>query len=128
MALGEQGKGKDFIWLYHHHETEKWKCLFFRISVYAIGRDLSFVLDSYVTFGYGKDPAQYEMEASSAYAPPGSKLTLVTSATTSRSDGTSSQRSHGTNTGVSVAYGETNSEGRTIGSSQSGSYSLNWNY
>jgi hypothetical protein len=73
--------GDNAIWLYHHDTERKWQCLFFRIDLTRSGQDLHFNIESYVPFGVGGDPADYEMETSSAYTRPGWSLAETVSAT-----------------------------------------------
>ncbi|MBK8223955.1 MAG: hypothetical protein IPK73_23365 [Candidatus Obscuribacter sp.] len=114
------------IWFYHHSDFEKWKCIFFRISVRSSGRGRTLYLESFVPFGYGKDPANYQLEASSVYQRPGWTLTLVTSETTSTQTTETEQQSYSTNRGVSVGEGRTSNKNTTEGESSGLTESLNW--
>ncbi len=98
------------IWLYHHHETEKWKCLFFRISVYTIADSLKFTLESYVPFGFGKDPAHYEMASSNVFIRPTWQTTQVGSTTYNTSNTYNIQLTNTATEGVSLGSSFTKSE------------------
>jgi hypothetical protein len=109
----------DSIWLYSHHHTDKWKCMLFRISVETILDDLLFSLETYIPFGFGNDPAQYEMAASNVFIRPNWRVTDVNSMTYNTSNTFNVQTTHTVSHGVSIGENVTDSTGRSISGSTS---------
>jgi hypothetical protein len=102
------------LWLYHHHDSQKWKCLFFRITVHRLLDDLNFSLESYVPFGFGKDPAQYEMASSNVFIRPRWLTTDVTSMTYNATNTFNVQSTFTRTAGVSIGETLTTNSGESI--------------
>lgn len=134
----------DAIWLYHHEDFEKWKCIHFRIRVDAVARDLLFTIESYINFNYGKDPTQYKYDSSSAYDRPDWIKTTVRSHTLSTSSAVSEQQtltftkgasrgetvtdSQGKATSTSASRSRSASRGKSVGRNESSSWSNSSSY
>jgi hypothetical protein len=123
--MGQDGS----IWLYHHSDHEKWKCMFFRIHVSRIYDNLSFSMESYVPFGFGNDPAHYEMETSEVYLRPGWRTAEISSASYSTMNTFNLQSSithtDGVSLGTSVSTNFSTNESTTTGTSETVSHSTN---
>lgn len=136
-------KYSDSIWLYYHHASDKWKCLFFRITIDADLEEVKFWLETYVPYGVGGDPAQYSMETSDVYTRPSWRAANVTSRSYSSSNtynlAATKSSTEGSSVGESVTNSQTESEswsasqsrGRQDNYSSGESWSLggnsNWN-
>jgi hypothetical protein len=119
------------IWLYSHHETEKWKCQFFRIWVNRTGPALHFHLQSYVPIGFEGDPGlnKYKFDANNVYTRPGWRRVDVMTASYNRANtyslNTSEQQTSGVSFGVTAGVNVGVSEAHTEGTSTSESKSTN---
>jgi hypothetical protein len=117
--------GHAAIWLYHHHPSEKWKCLYFRIGIERIIDDVVFTLESHVNFGLGNDPTQYKIDQSRVYhrLMPGWSVTNENSKTFSTSNAVNVQRTLSLTGGGGVSRSVTQQQGVTLATSQSQSTS-----
>jgi len=67
MTPADAQQGGMAIWLYLHHPTQKYRTMYFRLSVQRYIDSLVVNLESYVPFGSLGDPADYKRAESQAY-------------------------------------------------------------
>ena len=119
------------IWLYSHHETQKWKCQFFRIWVTRSTPALHFHLQSYVPLGFEGDPGlgKYKLEASNVYTRPGWRRIDVVNTSYNRANtyslNASEQQTSGVSFGVTAGVNVGTQRSQTEGTSTNESTSYN---
>ena len=132
------------IWLYVHHPTQKYRTMYFRLSVQRYIDSLVVNLESYIPFGSLGDPAEYKRADSQAYKRAGWIESSVLSHSANLTETTNLNWTKSSNfgktlgdsvtetlsTGTSESDTTGTSEGLSKGSSlaQSTNWGENWSY
>jgi hypothetical protein len=109
------------IWLYHHDDACKWRCVMFVIRVHRLHPHLKLLVDSYVPFGFAGDPTEYKMESSDVFRRASWRTGGALSSSWMRNNTVNLSTTETTSTGISIGRSLTDTDGTNRGRSSTAS-------